>query len=51
VFSVDESEVMEEEKVLSSSTFLPLQNVNASGQLLVVPDMVDLPSLHEVRIG
>jgi hypothetical protein len=51
VFSVDESEVMEEEKVLSSSTFLPLQNVNASGQLLVMPDMVDLPSLHEVRIG
>ena len=27
---------------------LPLQNVDASGNLMQMPDMVDLPSLHEV---
>ena len=27
---------------------LPLQNINESGNLIVVPDMCDLPSLHEV---
>lgn len=27
---------------------LPLQNVDATGKLLVMADMVDLPSLHEV---
>ena len=29
---------------------LPLQNVDASGHLMEMPDMVDLPSLHEVRL-
>ncbi len=29
---------------------LPLQNVDEGGNLIVVPDMCDLPSLHEVRI-
>lgn len=28
---------------------LPLQNVDAAGHLMEMPDMVDLPSLHEVR--
>jgi hypothetical protein len=27
---------------------LPLQNVDGSGQLVVFPDMVELPYLHEV---
>nr|WVH45740.1 MyoA [Craspedostauros australis] len=29
---------------------LPLQNVNSEGQLVPVPDMVDLPFLHEAAI-
>lgn len=29
---------------------LPLQNVDASGNLMEMPDMVDLPSLHEAAI-
>lgn len=29
---------------------LPLQNVDAQGQLLEFPDMVKLPYLHEVRL-
>jgi hypothetical protein len=28
---------------------LPLQNVDAAGHLMEMADMVDLPSLHEVR--
>lgn len=31
-----------------TSGVLPLQNVDGSGQLLVFPDMVELPYLHEV---
>jgi myosin-5 len=29
---------------------LPLQNINQNGHLIVVPDMCDLPSLHEAAI-
>jgi hypothetical protein len=29
---------------------LPLQNVDAAGHLMQMPDMVDLPSLHEVCV-
>ncbi len=28
---------------------LPLQNIDEGGNMIVVPDMCDLPSLHEVR--
>ena len=52
VFSVDESETIGERTVKLQdypSKALPLQNVDASGKLMEMADMVDLPSLHEVR--
>lgn len=35
---------------IHTNTDLPLQNVNAQGQLQMVEDMVDLSFLHEVRV-
>lgn len=31
-----------------NEAMLPLQNIDEGGNLIVVPDMCDLPSLHEV---
>ena len=54
VFSVDSlTEHGSDERIVSLQEYpnqqLPLQNVDASGHLMEMPDMVDLPSLHEVR--
>jgi hypothetical protein len=51
VFSVDGKSIMGERTVSLSqyqNKQLPLQNVDAAGNLMELPDMVDLPSLHEV---
>ena len=53
VFSVDSLTEENSERTVSLKEYpnqqLPLQNVDASGHLMEMPDMVDLPSLHEVR--
>jgi hypothetical protein len=52
VFSTDGGEAAEERTVNLTeyaNQQLPMQNVDASGHLMEMPDMVDLPSLHEVR--
>jgi len=54
VFNVEESETLGERTVSLQeypSNALPLQNVDASGKLMEMADMVDLPSLHEVRVN
>jgi len=33
-----------------TANVLPLQNVDANGDLIMFPDMVELPYLHEVRL-
>lgn len=51
VFSVDGNEFLGEREVPLKNydnQQLPLQNVDAAGHLMEMPDMVDLPSLHEV---
>jgi hypothetical protein len=51
VYNVDSNTEPEERTVTLKdypNSALPLQNVDATGTLLVMPDMVDLPSLHEV---
>ena len=49
-----ENEVTKEERTVKLKDYeedtLPLQNVLGSGQLMVVADMCDLPSLHEAAI-
>lgn len=51
VFSVDECETLGD-RTVSLKDYplqqLPFQNVDASGKLMEMADMVDLPSLHEV---
>jgi hypothetical protein len=46
-------DAMKEERTVKLKDYddgtLPLQNIDEGGNLLVVPDMCDLPSLHEVR--
>jgi myosin-5 len=53
VFSVDETETVGE-RAISLKDYpngaLPFQNVDASGNLMEMADMVDLPSLHEAAI-
>jgi myosin-5 len=53
VFSVDETETLGE-RTISLKDYpneaLPFQNVDASGKLMEMADMVDLPSLHEAAI-
>lgn len=52
VFSVDSLTEESSERTVAlkeySNQQLPLQNVDASGHLMEMSDMVDLPSLHEV---
>jgi hypothetical protein len=51
VFSVDGTDLLGERDISLKdypNQQLPLQNVDASGHLMEMPDMVDLPSLHEV---
>lgn len=53
VFSVDETKTLGERTVSLKdypSQALPFQNVDASGKLMEMADMVDLPSLHEAAI-
>lgn len=44
--------ILKEERIVQLKEYedgaLPLQNIDESGNLIVVPDMCDLPSLHEV---
>lgn len=51
VWNVEEDDILGERTISLNdypSQELPLQNVNAAGKLMEMPDMVDLPSLHEV---
>jgi hypothetical protein len=54
VYNVDSNTELDQRTVNLKdypNSALPLQNVDATGTLLVMPDMVDLPSLHEVSDG
>ena len=53
VFGIDSHESLGERQVALKdypNQSLPLQNVDASGNLMEMADMVDLPSLHEAAI-
>ncbi len=49
------ADVQKEEREIKLKDYdegmLPLQNINEGGNLIVVPDMCDLPSLHEVCLN
>jgi hypothetical protein len=49
---VDEGGADKEERIIKLKDYedgtLPLQNIDEGGNEIVVPDMCDLPSLHEV---